>query len=51
MQIGPLINNLKTAGMVAECPICEDEFRLSDALFFDGMKKFPDAAEERKLAS
>ena len=48
MQIGQLINNLKTSDLIAQCPLCEESFRLSDALLFDGMKKFPEAAEERK---
>jgi len=49
MEIEQLIKSFKTSLLVAECPICNEEFKLSEALLFDGMGKFPKPAEERKL--
>ena len=49
MNIEQLIKNLKTSKLIAQCPMCMDDFKLSDALLFDGMGKFPSAAEEKKL--
>jgi predicted Holliday junction resolvase-like endonuclease len=46
MNIEQLIKSLSQSGLVAECPLCSEEFALSDALLFDGMKKFPQTAEE-----
>ena len=40
-----LIKELQTSNLVAECP-CGEEFRLSDAVIFDGTKKFPKEALE-----
>ena len=49
MSTNQLIKNLRSTKLVAECPICQEEFSISDALLFDGMKKFPKAAQEKKL--
>lgn len=49
MNTEQLIKSFKTSLLVAECPICNKEFKLSDALLFDGMGKFPKPAEERRL--
>lgn len=49
MNIDSLIKNLKSSYLVAECPMCNEEFKLSEALLFDGLKKFPKPAEEKKL--
>jgi predicted Holliday junction resolvase-like endonuclease len=47
MQIDHLINSLKASGLYAECP-CGEEFKLSDAILFDGTKPFPEEALEAK---
>jgi len=49
MNIKQLITNLSASNLIAECPVCQEEFKISDALLFDGMKKFPKAAKEKKL--
>lgn len=49
MNIKQLITNLKASSLIARCPICDEEFNLSDALLFDGMTKFPKPAEEKRL--
>ena len=49
MKTGQIIKNLKVSSLVANCPQCGDEFKLSDALLFDGIGKFPDPAEEKRL--
>ena len=49
MNIKQLITNLKASSLIARCPICDEEFNLSDALLFDGMRKFPEPAEEKRL--
>jgi len=48
MDIGKLIKSLRTSDLVAQCPLCEEEFKLSEALLFDGLGKFPTPAEEKK---
>jgi len=35
------IKNLQKSQLSAECPQCNEEFSLSEALLFDGRKKFP----------
>jgi len=42
------IKNLQKSQLSAECPHCYDKFQLSEALLFDGRKKFPEKAEEVK---
>ena len=49
MKIQQLIANLKASNLVARCPMCDEEFDLSDALLFDGLAKFPEPAEEKRL--
>jgi len=49
MNIKQLIENLSISSLIAQCPICGEDFRLSDALLFDGMGKFPAPAEEKRL--
>lgn len=49
MKIQQLIANLKASNLVARCPMCDEEFDLSDALLFDGLGKFPEPAEEKRL--
>lgn len=49
MKTQQLITNLKASNLVARCPMCDEEFDLSDALLFDGMAKFPEPAEEKRL--
>jgi predicted Holliday junction resolvase-like endonuclease len=43
-----LIGSLKSQALVAECPRCYSEFRLSDALLFDGTAAFPKEAKVRR---
>lgn len=40
MNIEQLITNLKDSNLYAECS-CGEEFKLSDAILFDGTKPFP----------
>ena len=49
MYIDNLIANLKTSELIAQCPFCMDEFQLSDTLLFDGLGKFPEPADEKRL--
>lgn len=37
------------SNLIAQCPYCGEDFRLSDALLFDGIGKFPEPAEEKRL--
>jgi predicted Holliday junction resolvase-like endonuclease len=43
MQVDHLIKSLKVSGLYAECT-CGEEFKLSDAILFDGTKPFPKEA-------
>jgi predicted Holliday junction resolvase-like endonuclease len=45
MDTKQLIKTMKSSLLIAQCPKCDEEFRLSDSLLFDGTAKFPDAAE------
>lgn len=48
MKIEQLINDLKHSKLYAECT-CGEDFKLSDAILFDGTKTFPaDALEIQK---
>lgn len=49
MNIEQMVKSLRTSSLVAQCPMCEEEFNLSDALLFDGVKRFPEPAEEKRL--
>ena len=46
MTTKQLIKQLSESRLYAECPGCGDEFKLSDALLFDGTKAFPAEALE-----
>lgn len=48
MNTEQLIKNLKTSRLFAESP-CGHEFKLSDALLFDGTKPFPKQALEKQV--
>ncbi len=43
MEIDQLIKSLKCSELYAECS-CGEEFKLSDAILFDGTKSFPNEA-------
>jgi predicted Holliday junction resolvase-like endonuclease len=45
MKVEELIKNLMASELYAECP-CGEEFKLSDAILFDGTKTFPKDALE-----
>jgi len=47
-NISSFINNLQKSKLIAECPNCQNEFQLSEAILFDGTKPFPSTAEEKK---
>jgi predicted Holliday junction resolvase-like endonuclease len=47
MSTNDLISTLKKSALVAECS-CGYEFRLSEAIIFDGLGKMPSKAEEIK---
>lgn len=49
MQTEELIENLKKSDLWAECP-CGEEFKISEAVIFDGTKSFPKEALEIQLA-
>jgi len=42
------IENLKKSNLSAQCPHCQKSFEFSQATLFDGRKKFPGNAEEKK---
>jgi predicted Holliday junction resolvase-like endonuclease len=47
VKIEELIRNLMTSRLYAECP-CGQEFKLSDAILFDGTKPFPEEALKKQ---
>jgi predicted Holliday junction resolvase-like endonuclease len=47
MTTAELINKLKNSNLYAECE-CGEEFKLIDALIFDGSKNFPNEAIEKQ---
>jgi len=49
MNIDGLIKDLKTSKLIAQCPKCDEEFKLADSLLFDGTLKFPTPAEALRL--
>jgi predicted Holliday junction resolvase-like endonuclease len=49
LDIADLIKSLKTSELIAQCPKCDNEFKLSASLLFDGTKKFPEIAEKIRL--
>ena len=44
-----LIKQLRSSNLVAECNRCGEEFKLRDALIFDGLGEFPELAEKTRL--
>jgi len=48
MNIDRLIKQLKASSLYAECQ-CGAEFKLSRAILFDGLGRFPAAAEEKSI--
>ena len=48
-EISKFIKVLQQSKLQATCPNCSQEFSLSKALLFDGTKKFPEAAEVKRL--
>jgi len=48
VNVDRLIRQLKSSNLYAECP-CGAEFKLSSAILFDGLGKFPATAEEKRL--
>ena len=50
MNTAELIQQLKQSNLYAECSHCDEEFKLSDAILFDGTEPFPtEALEAQKL--
>ena len=49
MNLELLLKSLITPELIAQCPKCDEEFKLCDSLLFDGTKKFPDKAEKTRL--
>ena len=47
MKTEELIKNLKASELFAECP-CGEEFRIADAILFDGTKPFPKEALKKQ---
>ena len=50
MDTRQLIRELTQSSLIAQCPFCQEEFKLSEWLLFDGLKEFPKPAEEKKQA-
>ena len=46
MATEELIKKLKESNLYAECPKCSGEFKLSEAILFDGTKEFPSGVKE-----
>ena len=44
-----LLTSLHKSKLVAQCPRCQNEFQLSKAGLFDGLKSFTPEAEKKKL--
>lgn len=49
LDVSSLIQTLSKSKLIAECPHCQDEFSLSNALLFDGRGEFPSKAEAKRL--
>jgi len=47
-DVSKLIASLQKSDLVAECPRCGEEFSIAKAVLFDGRKKFPEGAEEKR---
>ena len=50
IDVSALVKNLKKSTLIAECPNCSGEFKMSKAILFDGRGKFPTKAEEKRQA-
>ena len=48
-DVNALIRDLQKPGLFADCPHCNSEIALSEALLFDGTREFPSRAEEVKI--
>jgi len=48
MKKSEIIKSLRSSRLIAECPTCGEEFRLSDAVMFDAFGKFPSLAEQKR---
>lgn len=48
MNPSELIHQLRSVDLYAECDYCDEEFRLSEALIFDGCGSFPEVAEAKR---
>lgn len=48
MNQSKLINELQSSNLFAECSHCGGEFKLSDAILFDGYGAFPTIAEQKR---
>ena len=44
-----ILDQLQKSNLIARCPNCQGEFRLSKTTLFDGTKQFPPKAESKKL--
>jgi len=45
---GSVLNQLQNSNLHARCPNCDNEFKLSSAILFDGFGKFPEIAEKKR---
>ncbi len=43
-----MLDQLQHSDLYARCPNCEEEFKLSSAILFDGLGVFPDIAEKKR---
>ena len=50
MSKNQLIKQLSGSTLYAECPKCREEFKLRDAILFDGLGPFPQQAMETQAA-
>lgn len=48
MKTDQVIDLLLKSKLVAECPSCNEQFKLTDATLFDGTKPFPEVALEAR---
>ena len=43
-----ILDQLQKSNLYARCPNCEEEFKLSSAILFDGLGKFPEIADKKR---
>jgi predicted Holliday junction resolvase-like endonuclease len=48
MSQSDIISQLKSSNLYAECTHCGEEFKLTDAVLFDGHGVFPEIAKEKR---